>query len=257
MKEKYKKIVLLLSIFFVVIYSELKSQESRKVEITAQGILARVDRVMEYPRGEIKGIIKHIMPDGKSFSIYFKGCITKEDFLFIFRSKTRGMQLKVLYNLSGEEIWVFNILSIKLYNKKGIDKYDSILGTNFFYIDLSNADLQSNYTASIVGSAIVKGFDAYKLKLKPIFKAGLYGSLTLYVKKDNYIPLQIDFHDRDNALFKFMTIAKVRKRGKRVIPIRYDMMHLRRGTVTILNFFSFDEDVKFEKEIFRSEKLGG
>lgn len=238
------------------IYTSSFSQESREIEITAQSILARADKIMEYPRGLITGKMKHIRPDGKSYTINITGYISREDFLFVFSSRERGEQLKVLYNLGGEDIWVYDIHAIKLFNKKGIDKYDSILYTNYFFIDLSNADLQSNYTANIMGNALIKGYESYKLKLIPIFK-GHYGMLTLYVSKDDFIPLRIDYHDRDNAIFKFMTISKTTKRKGKIIPVRYDMMNIRKGTMTILNFFDFEEDARFDKEIFRSEKLGG
>ncbi|HOO72445.1 MAG TPA: outer membrane lipoprotein-sorting protein [Spirochaetota bacterium] len=231
-------------------------QEEREIELTAQGILARVDRVMDYPVGLIKGRMKHIKPDGESYTNEITGKITKDDFLFILSNKERGEQVKILYNLSGEDIWVYLMHSIKLYHKLGIDKYDPILMTNYYYIDLSNADLQSNYTAEIIGSAVVKEEDTYILKLKPIFKGGMYGLLTLYVTKKNFIPIRIDYHDRDNVIFKFMTVAKVMEKGSRIVPVRYDMMDLRTGTMTILSFFSFDESVIFGSEIFRSEKLG-
>lgn len=232
------------------------AQEKRKIELTAQGILARVDRVLAYPDGEINGRMKHIRPDGQSYTINVKAYIARGDFLFTFSNRQRGNQLKVLYNLGGEDIWVYNIHAIKLYHKLGVDKYDAVLQTNFSYLDLSNYDLQSNYSASIEGDAFIKGYEAYKLKLIPIFKGGLYGMLTLYVSKKEFIPLRIDFHDRDKAIYKFLTITKIRKRGKRIIPVRYDMMNIRNGTITILRFFRFDSNVKFKKEVFRSEKLG-
>lgn len=232
------------------------SQEEREIELTAQTIVARVDRVLQYPEGLIKGSIKHIYPDGKAFTSDIKASITKEDFLFVFSSRERGDQLKVLYNLNGEDIWVYNVHSLKLYHKMGIDKFDSVLSTNFTFTDISNADLQSNYTASIDGEASVKGIDAYKLTLKPIFRGGEYGMLTLYASKDKYIPLRLDYHDRDMAIFKFMTVVKTREKGNRVIPIRYDMLDIRKGTISIINFTSFDEEAKFDKEIFRSKQLG-
>ncbi len=232
------------------------SQEERQIELTAQGILARVDRVMDYPLGLIKGRIKHIRPDGESFTNDISGRITKDDFLFVLSSKERGDQLKILFNLAGEDIWVYNIHSIKLFHKLGLDKYDPVLMTNYYFIDLSNADMQANYTAEIVGSAIVKEQDTYILKLRPIFKGGLYGLLTLYVTKDAFVPIRIDYHDRDNVIFKFMTVAKIMEKDGRIVPVRYDMMDLRTGTMTILSFFSFDEEAKFDRQIFRPEKLG-
>ncbi len=232
------------------------SQEDRKIELNAQGILARVDKIMEYPRGQIAGNMKHIRPDGSATNINFTGFITEEDYLFTFKSRDRGEMLKVLYNLGGEDIWVYNIHALKLFHKLGIDKYDEILSTNYSYIDLSNADYQSNYTATIDGDALVKGIDVWRLILKPILKGGSYGMLTLYVTKDRFIPIRIDFHDRDKAIFKFMTIVNVRESEDRIVPLRYDMMNIRQGTVTIFNFSDFEEKITFKKDLFRPEKLG-
>lgn len=254
MKQIY---CIILILTFVLIYNkESISQEERKIELNAQGILARVDKIFEYPRGQIKGLIKHIKPDGSSTTINFTGNISSEDYLFTFSSRERGDQLKVLYNLGGEDIWVYNVHALKLFHKLGIDKYDDILSTNYSFTDLSNADFQSNYTAVIAGDALIKGQDAWKLVLKPIAKGGEYGMLTLYVSKDKFIPLRIDYHDRDKAIFKFMTIVKVMENASRIVPIRYDMMNIRQGTVTIVSFSDFDEKATFDKEIFRPEKLG-
>jgi hypothetical protein len=252
----FKKLIIAFSVLIILTSAALLSQEEREIELTAQAIVARVDRVMQFPEGLMKGSIKHIFPDGRSYVSELNGQISKEDFLFTFSSRERGNQLKVLYNLGGEDIWVYNIHSLKLFHKMGIDKYDLILSTNFSFIDLSNADLQSNYTATIVGDASIKGIDTYKLVLKPIFRGGEYGSLTLYATKDKYLPMRIDFHDRDNMIFKFMSIVRTMEKGDRVIPVRYDMMDIRKGTISILSFTSFDEKARFDREIFRSNKLG-
>jgi hypothetical protein len=237
------------------IYTSSYSQE-RKIELNAQAILARVDRVLAYPSGEIRGRVKHVKPNGSTYSLDVTAYVAKNDYLFIFSSRERGDQLKVLYNLGGEDIWVYNTHAVKLYHKRGIDKYDPVMFSNFSFTDLSHADLQSNYTASIQGTAIIKGYDAYKLRLKPIFRAGGYGMLTLYVTRDELIPLRIDFHDRDNVIFKFLTISKIMRKEKKMIPVRYDMMNIRNGSISILSFYSFDNNVRFDRSIFRSEKLG-
>ncbi len=255
MRKSVLYLCLAVSIAFVTT-GALNGQENREVEITAQGILARVDKILEYPKGLIKGRIKHITPDGKSNTIDLEAYISRDDYLFKFSSRERGEQLNVLYNMRGEDIWVYNNHSLKLYHKTGIDKYDPLLATNFFYIDLSNADMQSNYTATIEGKTLYKGYDSYMLKLIPIFKGGEYGYLTLFVTTDKFVPLRIDYHDRDNAIFKFMNIVRVKENDNDIIPLRYDMLDIRKGTVTILNFFEFDEKIEMSKDLFRPEKLG-
>ena len=83
---------------------------------------------------------------------------------------------------------------------------------------------------TISGDAFVKGVDVWKLILKPIAKGGEYGMLTLYVTKDKFIPVRIDYHDRDKAIFKFMTVVRIKENNGRIIPLRYDMMNIRQGT---------------------------
>ena len=52
-----------------------------------------------------------------------------------------------------------------------------------------------------------------------------------------------------------MSIVKVTNRNERIIPVRYDMLDIRKGTATLFELFEFDDSRKFEKEIFRHEKL--
>lgn len=241
---------------FALADSPLFPQQKREIELTAQEILARVDRVLGYPAGLLKGKLMHIMPDGASNLVYLNGKIAETDFLFTFSSRERGEEMKVLYNLGGEEIWVYDTLAIRLFRKMDRDKYDPILATNFSYIDLSNADLQSNYSGTITGDAIVKGQETYKLRLEPIFKGGIYGVLTLYAGKKDFVPLRIDYHDQDRVIFKSLSVVKIIERNNRIIPVRFDMLDLRRGTLTILELYGFDEAAVFDKSVFFHQKLG-
>lgn len=243
-------------IFLISIYVSAIPQTRDEVEITAQGIVAKVDRIMQYPEGEIQGRMKHIYPDGKSFDIDFKGMISKNDFLFFFSSGSRGDSLKVLYNMGGEDIWVYNIHSVQMFHKMGVDKYDRLMSTNFSYIDVSNSDFQSNYNSRISGRALIKGIECYKIILDPVYDGSEYGTVTLYASVDKYIPLRIDYHDRDKVVFKFLSLVKTMEKDGRIIPIRYDMLNIRDGTVTILSYLKFDESQKYKGDIFRPEKLG-
>lgn len=258
--KKIRKIEFIKLILVLIIISlcntNINAQENREIEITAQEILARVDNVLKYPEGLLEGYLMHIYPNGKKVSLKVKANIAEEDFLFTFSSTLRGDQLRVLYNLGGEDIWVYNLLSIKLFHKIDVGKYEPLLETNYNFIDLSNADLQSNYIGKLKGETVVKGRRVFYLTLDPIYKDGEYGKLTLYVTKENYLPLRIDYHDRDKVLLKTMSIAKLATFKKRAFPVRYDMLDIKRGTLTILQFNDYDEKIKHSKKIFRHENLG-
>mgnify|MGYP001106435209 CR=1 FL=1 len=236
--------------------AHVSSQASREIELTAQEILARVDRILEYPQGLMKGKLMHITPDGRSSVTTLAASIAERDFLFVLSSRDRGNEVKILYNLGGEDIWVYDIHAVKLFHKLGIDKYDAVLGTNYSFIDLSNADYQNNYNASITGNAFVKGFDTYRLKLDPIFKGGSYGQLTMYVGKTDYVPLRIDFHDTDNVRIKSLAVVKTKERAGRTVPVRYEMLDIMKGTVSIMELSEFDESVTFDRSMFFHQRLG-
>jgi hypothetical protein len=231
------------------------SQGNRTIELTAQELLARVDNVLRYPKGALSGSITHIFPDGRSFSLLLKGSMSDDDYLFVIGSPERGDQFKVLYNLGGEDIWVYSITSLQLFHKIDIDRFDPILSTNFSYLDLSNADLQSNYTARIEGDSIIKGKECYRLKCEPIYKKGDYGYLTIFVSKVDFIPLKIDYYDQDRVIMKSMSVAQVAQFAGRNFPVRYDMLHVKSGTLSIMKFSNFDPSISFNKEIFRHQSL--
>lgn len=257
--NKFQKVsVILLFIAIIAFFSRdsIIAQAEREVELTAQEILARVDRVMDYPDGILKGYMMHITPDGSAQKLQITGYINKNQFLFDIVKPARGSMQKVLYRIGGEDLWVYDMATRALFHKMGIDKYDDILATNFFYVDLSNADLQSNYVARIDGSVILKNNDCYKLTLDPIDKTGAYGKLTLYVVKKNYIPLRIDYHDQDKVIFKTLSIAKVAEKDGRSFPVRYDMLSIKKGTMTVMEFTSIEDGSSINPEIFRPEKLG-
>ncbi len=232
------------------------SQDERKIELTAQEILGRVDAFMAYPDGVIRGRLMHIMPTGKTHKVDVTGYVDGADYLFTFSTGERGEQLKVLYNFSGDDIWVYNMLSTKLFHKTGVDKFEPVVFTNFSFLDFSNIELQSNYTAKIIGDAFIKGEETYRLSLTPIFRGGNYGMLTVYVTKKEFQARRIDYHDIDRVLFKTLSIGETAKWKDRIFPVRYDMLDIRKGTLTILTYHDFDRNIKFDKKIFMRHQLG-
>jgi hypothetical protein len=236
------------------------SQENRDVELPAQEILARVDLVLKYPTGLMKGTLRHITPQGQTTTNWFQGRISTEDFLFTFGSDRRGTEIRVLYNLGGEDIWVYNVLSLKLFHKIDIDRFNPVMGSNFTFTDLSNADFQSNYTAKITGTRAIRGEDGREypvtiLALDPIFKRGEYGLLTMYVTRDTFIPLRIHYHDQDKVVRKVLSVVRVGTSGSRSFPVRYDMLDVNTGSVSILNVDSIDETVSFPRRFFYHQSL--
>lgn len=255
-KMNYRWIVYVLAMGLLFVGSVSHSQNTTTIELTAQEILSRVDAVMRYPVGLLTGSLTHIMPDGRSSNFLLKGSISTDDYLFVVGSSERGDLYKILYNLGGEDIWVYRINSLELFHKMDVDRFESVVGTNFTYLDLSNADFQSNYNAILDGIVPVKGRECYRLQCEPIFKKGEYGRIVVFASKGDFIPLKIDYYDQDKVIIKSMAVSQTVDDNGRIFPVRYDMLHIRSGTLTILKFFKVDSKITFKSEMFMHQTLG-
>jgi hypothetical protein len=235
-----------------------KESPKDKISITAREILQRVDLAMDFKIPFIKSKMTYVMPNA-DIRVYQVEIYHKEnDYLYILKSLADGELERILYKFSGEKTWSYNVLARILYHKQGIDRFRSILQTDFFYFDLSGALFQANYSAKIIGREKYKKYDCFKLELYPLYRSAIYGMLTIWVDDKDFIPLRIDFHDIDKVVFKTQKIARVIKEEKsgRVIPARIDMLHIAKGTFTSLENVFYDDQKKPADSLFQHDALG-
>ncbi len=237
-------------------YHGASSQGARDAKLTANEIMSRLDRTVEYPQGEIWGVIKHIEPNGATLSIDFNAKIQGSNSLFTFKSKNRGEEMKVLYNRGGRDIWIYDIHAFRLLHKTAGAGYDSVLGTNYNLMDFSNLKFRSNYVGVIKGRSPIKGENCYELELASSPESLGYGKLTIFVSVDTFLPMRIDFYDRNRILYKFQSLVKTGKKNNRIFPMRYEMFNIKTKSVSVL-IFSCIKKTEFNWEIFRPENLGG
>ncbi len=255
MKQKKTPALFCFIITALLHYGPADAQDQRMLEVNAQAILAHVDRLLEYPPGELRGNLNYRNSSGETLLVQLRGCISKGNYLFTLSNRKRGDIEKVLYNRFGEEIWVYRINSLKLYSIAGINRFDPVVSTGFNYIDLSHADLQNSFNASITGTGKIRNREVYTLLLKPVYQYGNYSKLVLSVAAKTFHPLKIDYFDEDGARYKTMNISKVKKIGSKLFPTRYEIINSRLRTITVLSFHSSDSGYSFKKSLFRPESL--
>ena len=244
----------IISLILCLISISVLADDSPPPEIA---ILSRVHEIMRLPEGVSRGRIKHLHPNGASFTLDFKAMVLGDSSFLVFHNKERGEQLEAFYTLGGENIQIHMTQRRHLVRKTNVDKYEPVLYTNFSYIDFSGYRFTDNYICELDGEEEVNGLLCNKLELKPIFPESLYGRLTLYAAKDNSLPLKIEFRGKDFVLIKVLTIAQAARKGDAIIPLRYEMRDIRSGDVSILIFNSFNEKIpESERNIFSPEGMG-
>jgi len=88
------------------------------------------------------------------------------------------------------------------------------MGTDFSYADLDRRDIRYS-RVTLKGSATVGKFACHRLELVPKDEDSQYSRMEVWVRKDNFLPLQMKMYDRAGVLFKtFVALEIKRVRGQ-------------------------------------------
>lgn len=251
--------ILILS--FLLCFASLKAQ-APDTSLSAQELLARLDREMDFGKGLVKGTYVLIRRNGTSETWKINRFFNGEDALLLFDRKGRGLESKLLTKDEGENVFFFNVLSAKLFRKTDDEKYESLMGTGFFYVDLSGYSYQANYNPLVNGDLEIGGEVYYRVSLKPILPY-FYKKLVLLVGKKDLKPYRVDFHDRDGILFKTLNLkygpVKIKDNGGKVEEIqkasRLEMLDLNTGSITVWEIQEVDKTVNPDASLFNVDNL--
>jgi len=233
-----------------------KPTEAKKITIPVQQIIAMVDKALRFPDGLLTGRLTAITKSGATarwdFTMYqSEGQRRDSRRLYQFSSTRRGLEAKLLYRDDGYEIWLWDGPRNQLFRKRDFERYDGILKTGFSYLDLSGYSFQANYNGRQAIMYKTKDDKLYtRLTLVPII-SGNYSKLILLADQQaNYRPIRIDFHDRSGALFKTLIfqygevlLVKSGKSGRLPSPNRLEMLDLKSGMITRLEYFTLDDSL--------------
>lgn len=102
----------------------------------------------------------------------------------------------------------------------------SWMGTDFTNDDLvKESSLVEDFTHTFVSDSVVNGNRCYGIELIPKPEAAIvWGKLTVYVDKENFIEQYTRFYDEDGELVNTMTAYDVKMMGGRLIPTRVEMI---------------------------------
>ena len=241
----------------------LYAQGKTGIGSTAFEIMDKVFQQLQYAEGHQKLQLTITTREGKS--VVYKGSLYQKQnaSFFVFDSMTRGTVLKLLYNDQGQNIYAYQTHDKRLFHKKYLDRFESVLGSGFAYLDIANASFIDNYQQKTKGTEKNDEGEFTIIENIPLDK-GHYGKLIVLVdpRKDNRVK-RIDYYDSAMVLMKTMTFTfgmlsvKEEKNLTREIefPIRWDMADVSRGTVSTLEFFSVDKTARLDASLFKKENI--
>ena len=134
----------------------------------------------------------------------------------------------------------------------------SWMGSDFTNDDLvRESSVVKDYTHEFGADSTINGHDCYKIILTPKPDAPVvWGSISSWVTKAEYIQLRTEFYDEDGYLVNLMTGSDLREFDGRLLPAKMEMIPVDDpGNKTILEYQDLEFDVDIRKNFFSVSNL--
>jgi len=105
------------------------------------------------------------------------------------------------HSVKADDQWLYLPALKRVKRISSRNKSGPFMGSEFAYEDLSSFELEK-YTFNYLGDKEVSGTQAYLLEQIPTDKNSGYTKQLVWLDKDHYRPLKVEFYDRKGALLK-------------------------------------------------------
>lgn len=155
------------------------------------------------------------------------------------------------YLLREDEVWNYRPDIDRVIKLPPSMMSQSWMGSDFTNDDLvKESSIVEDYQHEIVSNTTIDGREAWEIKLTPKPEAAVvWGEIHLWVGKDRYLQLRVEYYDEDEELVNVMEMSEIEEMGGRLLPTRMVMRPVdEEGHRTIMKY----EDVEFNIDIAQS-----
>lgn len=134
----------------------------------------------------------------------------------------------------------------------------SWMGTDFSNDDLvKEASVIEDYEHKIVGEELVEGRNCYVIELLPKASAAvIWGKVTMWIDKKDYLMLKVTYFDEDNELVNTMQCSDIKTMGGKLLATRMEMIPAdKKGNKTVLIYNSLEFDKPIADSFFTTQNM--
>ena len=134
----------------------------------------------------------------------------------------------------------------------------SWMGSDFTNDDLiRESSVVHDYTHSIVGEETLLDRLCYKIELIPHDDAAVvWGKLNLWITKEDYLQLRVEFYDEDEYLVSTQLLSDIKEMGGRTIPCKMEMIPAdEEGKKTVIDITSADYKTEVKESFFSQQNM--
>lgn len=174
---------------------------------------------------------------------------------FTAPKNVEGVGFLVISEKGEAKRWLYMPKSAKTRMIAEGDKNKSFMGTDFTYFDLSPHDID-NESFDAVKETAVGSLACYEVRGRSKTpETSLYGDVVKFVRKDNFVPIQVDFYDKSGKLLKRSKVLDLQKIKGNWTPMKMEMHNVQSDHKTIMTVTKVEFDTDLPDNIFTQTNL--
>jgi len=214
---------------------------------------------------DLKMLLKNKNGDGHQRSLRMKTLEIKDDgdkSLSIFDSPrdVKGTAfLSFTHALDADEQWLYLPALKRVKRISSTNKSGPFLGSEFAFEDLTSFELKK-YSYDYLADEVINGILCFKIETQPQYEHSGYTRTLVWIDKQRYIPIKIDYYDRKNALLKTQTFENYQQYLQQYWRVNQSIMnnHLTgKSTVLVWENYQFRQGLterQFDKNTLKRSR---
>ncbi len=257
-KNRFIKLIII-SIMFLLIFSA--SVLSFGQELTGEEIISKVNELINQDTVQAKVKMTITTTSGQKrifvYDSYSKNKGEKNLIRYIEPKRVKGQAILMLNYAN--DIWIYFPRTKRIRKLASQSKSQKMEGSDFSYEDTGASDaFIIDFTSKKLGSEKKEGYDCYKIEM--IRKEGSetgYSRLIMWIIKDKFFPVVIDYYDRDNPELLIKTLVQYDIKEIDGIPTATKMVmyNKQENSQTSIEMLEVKYNLNLEDSLFTERNL--
>jgi len=258
-KNRSIKIIIILTILFLLFFST--SILSFGQELTGEEIISKVNELINQDTVQAKVKMTITTTSGQKrifiYDSYSKNKGEKNLLRYIEPKRAKGQAILMLNY--ADDIWIYFPRTKRIRKLASQSKSQKMEGSDFSYEDTGASDaFIIDFTSKKLGSEKKEGYDCYKIEM--IRKEGIesgYSRLIMWVIKDSFIPIAIDYYDRENPELLLKTLIQYDIKNVDGIPTATKMVmyNQQENSQTSIEMLEVKYNIVLDDSLFTARNL--
>lgn len=229
--------------------------------ITGPEIIKKVNEVMNQKSSQAVMTMTILTTSGQERTFEYLSYSSNfgEKNLIIYQKPSRVKGQKMLMTNHADDIWYYNARTKRVRKLATHAKKQKFEGSDFSYEDMGTGDaFITDFETKLIGDEKKQDADCYKVELTKKQNSDIaYSKLVMWVNKENFVPLTIDYHDEKNpdVLLKTLVVSDIETiqgipTGKKMM-----MINLADNTHTTMTIKEVKYNMELDDELFTERGL--